>query len=39
MRRLADRGRIDHDRTFTFTYDGRPIEAHPGDTEIGRAHV
>ena len=32
MRRLADRGRIDHDRTFTFTYDGRPIEAHPGDT-------
>jgi sarcosine oxidase subunit alpha len=32
MRRLADRGRIDHDRSFTFTYDGRPIEAHPGDT-------
>ncbi len=32
MKRLDDRGRIDHDHAFEFTYDGRAITAHPGDT-------
>lgn len=32
MKRLDDRGRIDHDRSFEFTYDGRAVTAHPGDT-------
>ena len=34
MRRLADRGRIDHDRTFTFTYDGGGTIS-PGDIRRG----
>lgn len=32
MKRLDDRGRIDHDHSFEFTYDGRTLTAHPGDT-------
>ena len=32
MKRLDDRGRVDHDHSFEFTYDGRALTAHPGDT-------
>lgn len=32
MRRLSDRGRVDHRRPFEFTFDGRAITALPGDT-------
>ncbi len=32
MRRLADRGAIDRSRVVRFTWDGRELEAHPGDT-------
>lgn len=32
MKRLDDRGRIDHDHSFEFTFDGRTLTAHPGDT-------
>ena len=30
--RVPGRGRIDRDRTVRFTFDGRGIDAHPGDT-------
>ena len=30
--RLSGRGLIDRERTVTFTFDGRRVEAHPGDT-------
>ncbi len=32
MRRLADGGRLDRSTTLAVTWDGREIEAHPGDT-------
>ena len=32
MKRLDGRGRIKDDRTITFTWDGREMSAHPGDT-------
>ena len=32
MKRLDGRGRINDDRTLTFTWDGRAMSAHPGDT-------
>ena len=32
MKRLDGRGRINRDRTITFTWDGREMSAHPGDT-------
>ncbi len=32
MKRLANRGRIDHDHSFAITYDDRTLTAHPGDT-------
>ncbi len=37
MRRAAPAGQlIDHERSFIFTFDGKPVTAHPGDT-IGSA--
>ncbi|WP_410599582.1 2Fe-2S iron-sulfur cluster-binding protein [Amycolatopsis sp. lyj-90] len=32
MSRVPGYGRIDRDRTLTFTFDGRPYTGHPGDT-------
>ena len=32
MRRLSDRGRVDHRHGFTFTFDGRDVHALKGDT-------
>ena len=31
-RRLAAIGSIDRTRTIAFTYDGRTLHGHPGDT-------
>ncbi|MDN5748425.1 MAG: 2Fe-2S iron-sulfur cluster-binding protein [Pseudonocardia sp.] len=32
MTRLPGRGRVDHDTTWRFTFDGRELTGHPGDT-------
>jgi sarcosine oxidase subunit alpha len=32
MRRIDGYGRIDRERTVTFSWDGRSLEGHPGDT-------
>ena len=32
MRRLPDRGRVDHDHRVSFTWDGRTVEGLRGDT-------